>query len=332
MSRVIYASPDLSGPVGGVRVLYRHVEVLTEAGYEAAVWLCGPPQDDVASWFTSPAQVVHGATLDLEEDDILVVPEPFVLAGQDPAPGCRKIIYNQNHFLTFVHAPWDDYPRWDPSPDVWVSSAAARDALRRLATLLPIERVDYIPLAIDTTLFRPLEPRANKVAWMPRKRSDEAGLLRALIAADPRFADVTVAVIDGWDERRTAEELGSTSVFVALGRDEGFGLPVAEALAAGCAVVGYPAGGGAELFRSPGTRVVDDCDTVALVDTVASVLADPPSPAERLASRSWIETRYSESTLVEALVRAVDGVRARPAAAGTAIHPFPAMQAVAAGP
>jgi glycosyltransferase involved in cell wall biosynthesis len=48
---------------------------------------------------------------------------------------------------------------------------------------------------------------------------------------------------------QVAERLNGARLFLAFGHPEGFGLPIAEAMAAGCWVVGYSGGGGAELFR-----------------------------------------------------------------------------------
>ena len=48
---------------------------------------------------------------------------------------------------------------------------------------------------------------------------------------------------------QVAERLNGAQMFLAFGHPEGFGLPIAEAMAAGCWVVGYSGGGGEELFR-----------------------------------------------------------------------------------
>ena len=45
------------------------------------------------------------------------------------------------------------------------------------------------------------------------------------------------------------ELLQGSAMFLSFGHPEGFGLPVAEAMACGCAVVGYSGLGGRELFE-----------------------------------------------------------------------------------
>ena len=45
------------------------------------------------------------------------------------------------------------------------------------------------------------------------------------------------------------QTLSSSALFLSFGHPEGFGLPVAEALACGTAVIGYSGLGGRELFN-----------------------------------------------------------------------------------
>ena len=326
-NRILYLAPDHTEPSGGVRTIYRHVELLTDAGLDAAVWHYGA--GFACEWFPTKAPVVTGPTHAMGAGDLLVVPEVFVLAGVDPAPGCRKVIYNQNHFYTFDNAPADGYVDWQPLPSVWTSSRTSQEVLARLHPRLPVR---IVPYSVDHDLFAPAQRRERKVAWMPRKRGREGALLGALFAADERFADVTLISIDGRTEAETAAELATTSVFVALGHEEGFGLPIVEALAAGCAVVGYAAGGGAELFAAPGTYQVTDADVLAIVEQVAALLAAPPSDAERATYRAWTQARYAEDGQRDALLAAVSEASALPGVAGPATHPLATLDTAPAGP
>ncbi|NEE03915.1 glycosyltransferase [Phytoactinopolyspora halotolerans] len=325
-NRIIYVAPDFPQPIGGVRASYRHVELLTKAGYDAAVWHCGAQVS--LEWFGASAPVLRGMSLSLDRTDLLVLPEAFVFEGVDPAPGCRKAIYNQNHFLTFVSVSPDRYPRWTPRPAVWVSSLMIRHVVGRLQPALDFASIHDLPYVIDLQLFRPAETRRAKIAWMPRKRPNEAALIHGLLLADSRFDGVTLSPIEGLNEVQTASELGTTSVFIGLSREEGFGLPIAEALAAGCVVVGYPSGGGVELFDAPGTLALPDSDVLTLVDQVAEIVADPPAEQDRFKSRAWVEQHYSESRLLDRLIGAIDAARDMPGDAGDAIHPWPQFQRI----
>lgn len=89
------------------------MELLRAAGIDAALWFRKPGYRP--PWFSTTAPVVGGDQLEFGADDLLVVPELYLLPGVDPAPGVRKVIFNQNHFLTYWS--WrdtDNYPGWDP--------------------------------------------------------------------------------------------------------------------------------------------------------------------------------------------------------------------------
>lgn len=322
--RITYAAPISHQPVGGIRILHRHVELLKDAGYNSVIW--HTDDSTTSAWFESSAPVVVGDTLSLDHTDTLVIPESLVCTGIDPAPGCRKVIYNQGHLLTFANTTASEFPLWDPPPPMWVSSLMSRDVLCRLKDALPICGIKYVPHSIDTDLFQPSTVRERKIAWMPRKRPLESKVLHSLFASDNRFKGIELRPIDGSTERQTAAELATTSVFIPLGLGEGFGLPTAEALASGCVVVGYAAGGGAELFKAPGTYLTPESDVIAVVEHVAKVIANPPSSKERLNYRKWIEDRYPLSQQRECLVQALQSVREHPAKPGLATHPIKLWQ------
>ncbi|WP_156755445.1 glycosyltransferase [Actinokineospora pegani] len=318
-NRVVYLAPDHNEPSGGIRAIYRHVELLTAAGHDAVVWHLA--EGFACDWFDTTAPVVNGPHLLLDGSDTLVVPEVLVIAGNDPAPGCRKVVYNQNHFYTFDNTSAEGYPGWPGGASTWVSSTTSVEVLRRVHG----SDVALVPYSLDFELFAPAARRVPKVVWMPRKRPREAAVLEAMFRADERFAGVELVSVDGLTEAGTAAHLGDASVFVALGHQEGFGLPVAEALAAGCAVVGYAAGGGAELFEVPGTVEVADADLVGLVEAVAAVLAQAPTDEQRAAWRGAVAARYTAERQLDALVSAIEAARATPGAAGTATYPDAAV-------
>lgn len=315
--QVVYVVPDVAEPSGGVRAMYRHAELAARTGFDAKVWHFA--EGFHVGWFSSSAQVISGETCELGPDDVLVVPEVMVLDGFDPAPGVRKVVYNQNHYYTFDNFSGTDYPAWKPAPQVWAGSAVSVDVLTALHPKLKVQLVPYV---IDTGLYRFAEERKRKIVLLPRKRPREAAVLTALFRNDKRFAGVEVVSLDDVTEREVAEALADASVFIALGRDEGFGLPVAEALSAGCVVIGYPAGGGAELFEAPGAHAVEDADVLAIVEKAAAVLAQEPSIEERRTYRAWVAERYSEESLVEHLQAAVAAATRTKAKGGTARHPL----------
>lgn len=316
--RVVYAAFEIQFPLGGIRVLSQQVGLLREAGVQAYRWT--PTPGFRYTWFDDDVPTLSGLNLELDEDDVLVLPEVSVIEGRDPAPGGHKVIYSQNQYLNFLTCPdLDPYPGWSTPAALWAISEAA---VAMLGRALPDVESHLVPNVVDTELFRPAENRVRRIAWMPRKRPIESTLLRRLLRADPRSKGVELYDISGVPHEEVARVLSETSVFVALGapEGEGFGLPPAEAMASGCLVAGY-AGGVPELFESPSAWRVPELETAALADRALELLDLPGQDEVRRAGRQWIEDRYNTKTATAALIEGIRKARALPGGAATAIHP-----------
>ena len=111
-------------------------------------------------------------------------------------------------------------------------------------------RLSRIVNAIEP-IFDSGQPKTNRLHWMPRKNPQHVqAVIQGLRRSDFSHSR-------GWrgeplqnlSHAQVAESLNGARLFLAFGHPEGFGLPIAEAMAAGCWVVGYSGGGGRELFR-----------------------------------------------------------------------------------
>lgn len=296
----------------------QHVKLLRERGHEAWLWL--PDPDDRTDWIADDVPKVFGATTPIGANDLLVLPETPTVQGTDPAPGARKVIFNQNHFYTFAAGtPGKDFPGWTPAPAIWVVSAESRDVL---AAALPGLPLSVVPNPVDGELFMPGATGQLRVSWFPKKRPREASLLIRLLADEPRLSGVDLVELVQAPRAEVAATLGSSAVFVALGHTESFGLPVAEALASGCLVVGYDGGGGHELFEAPGAWRVPDQRPLLIRDQVADLIQNLDALAPvRAANRRWVLDRYQFARTGAALEEAVAAAWARPGSDAVAVHP-----------
>lgn len=324
--RVLYASfatPQLSG---GVEVHLGHIALLRAAGVEASLWL---PGDGVPAWM-GEVPVVAGPTVEVGPADVVVYPEAPVVPGLDPAPGARKVVFNQNHFYTYAtwDAPASGYPGWDPVPPVWTVS---RESTAVLGALHPDLAVHRVPPPVDPELFVPSAEKSG-VALLPKKRPHEGRLLERLLAVDRRTAGQPVRVVADLPRAEVVRILAEARVFVALSHTDSLGLPVVEAMLSGCLVVGYDGGGGAELFEAPGTWRVPEQRPLLVVDQVARVLADAARHEElAAANRAWALERYSPAAVAPTLLAALDAVRRTPGPAATAVHPSRWLDRMPAG-
>jgi glycosyltransferase involved in cell wall biosynthesis len=136
------------------------------------------------------------------------------------------------------------------------------------------------------------------VALMPRKRPDAARYLELALASEMRSCGWRIDVIDRQSHEEVGRRLSEASVFVSLGRREGFGLPAAEAIQAGCYVVGFAGVAGHEFMLEPYAQPVPEDDYLALANSVRRAIAlcdeQPLRFAELMASaRSAVMSRYS---------------------------------------
>jgi hypothetical protein len=318
--RVIYAGFESQQPLGGTRLQAEHVSMLVAAGVQAYRW--SPTPGFRYNWFDDDVPTLSGMELDMTADDMLILPEIVVLPGREPAPGGRVVIFSQTPPIHFLNCPdVERYPGWSTDPTLWTVSKFGVEILSRTIRHLPAPRL--IPNPIDADLFRPAARRVPSIAWMSRKRPMESTLLKQILRHDPRSKGVELRDIRGLSREGVARVMSDTGVFIALNspEGEGFGLPVAEALASGCLVTGYPAGGGDELFEAPSAWAVPNLQTVDLADRALDLVQMPDAERLREAGRQWVTERYNPKVTLTALLAAVQAAQARPGAAVRATHP-----------
>lgn len=261
-----YLCPDHDRPSGGIRAIYRHVDILNEAGRPAAVL---HHRDGFSCrWFEHSTRVLGAGSTRLQTHDTLVVPEVYGPYLDLLPTGLRLVAFNQNAYLTFAHLR----PRQRLSYDRFTAAlTVSRDSADHLRFAFPGLEVSVVTNAVDAGVFSPApEPPPRRIAMMPRKRPREAQQVLRLLGA--RLDGWEVVSIGSSSEAEVAAALRSSAIFLALGRQEGFGLPAAEAMACGCYVVGFPAFGGREIFDPAFSAPVEDGDVLGAAREVARAL------------------------------------------------------------
>ncbi len=298
---IYFLAPDESRPSGGIRQIYLMVDILCELGYQASVFHGEPGFR--CNWFDNDTPVVAQPFLRLEQGDVLVVPEYAGARARERCADASVVIFNQNHFRTFINVGYEDrselgYPGWPNAKAVLFTS----EAIRRFLSMavrgpLPMYRTRVV---VDSSAFVPREKR-KLVALMRRKRHVEGEAVMQLV----RRCNVggwDVAPIEQMDQSTVAEILGEAAIFLSFSSEEGFGLPPAEAMAAGCFVVGYTGDGGREFMDPSWCSPIDDQDIVAFASEVARIMgmwdADPDAIRRTAArGREFVSTTYSRDNL-----------------------------------
>jgi hypothetical protein len=264
--------PDDNTPWGGIRKLYRHVDVLQRHGLPAAI--LHQRQGFRCTWFANQTPVAYSGQAAVGTADYVVVPEVYGPGTTGLFPGVRKVIFNQNCYHTFRGFGPDVPEALMPYThcDVVAALVVSRDSeeyLRYVFPRLPVHRLRY---SIDPELFHAGTPKLDQVAYMPRKQGEDVNQVLNIIKARRGWAGFVPVPIHQKTEVEAAALLRSARVFLSFGHPEGFGLPPAEAMASGCVTVGYHGGGGREFLTPDLGFPIEVGDIVGYARTVESVL------------------------------------------------------------
>ena len=250
--RVAYLAPDNDTPVGGVKVIYRHVQVLRSLGCDAYVMHF--KRGFRCTWFENDAPVLHYRQL--RDDDFVVVPEVMPHRARELHARCiGYAMLVQNGYLL------------NATEDMPVVAAAYRHArtvlsisddtseMLRLVVPDAAARIRRIVCAVDPVLFRPQRDKPMVVTYMPRKMPQHARLITQHLAA--QFPAWRFTALDNLREAEVAAALRASRIFLAFSEYEGLSLPPIEAAMAGNLVLGYHGWGGRSYWSEPNFQSVD---------------------------------------------------------------------------
>jgi len=265
---IYYLAPDRAVASGGVRMEYRHVDLLNEMGIDAAILHSRPGFR--CTWFANETRVVSPDTIRLRVNDVLVIPEIYGIGLARLPREIRKLVFNQGAYITFdlldlaTTSPGAPYVGVPNLTGIMAVSQDSEDLLRFAFPGIPVTRCRPV---VDADIFHPsIGPRQRAFAYVPSRRPDELNQVLHLLRASG--VDWDFVPISGLTERQVAETLRRCAAFISLSERDGFGLPPAEAMACGCYVVGYHGGGGREFFDP------DYCAPVSTTLELATSLVD----------------------------------------------------------
>lgn len=312
---VYFCTPDYNVPTGGIRVAYRHVDLLNDAGIPAAVLHRRPHFR--CTWFENRTRVLDSRHALVGPDDLVVVGELGASLLRSLPPGFRFVVFNQNPHLTWQRVPEDLVHRYARSPDLAAILTVSDHSQEMLKHAAPAANVLRLHNSIDPRLFfSGGGPRRRTITYMPRRGRDEAAQVLGILRGRGALRGWQVTALHGLSERDVADRLRSAKIFLSFAYHEGFGLPAAEAMACGAYVVGFDGFSGREFFRPEFSRPVDVGDVVgfarALEDVLEQEQLEPAWCEARGASAaSFIAVEYSPDRERHEVVRTYDSLLAR---------------------
>jgi glycosyltransferase involved in cell wall biosynthesis len=311
VTTVYFWLPDVGHAAGGVRAVYRLVDACNASGIDAAVM--HQRRGFRARWFENATRVVGAVDTPVRGDDILVVSELDAPRLLDLAPGVTKVVLNQHQYWTFVGGPVDY-----KNPDVASVIAVSEDGIRYLTYAFPGLVPMRLRYAVDTRLFQPgLGERERKLVYLATKGALGRNQVMAMLENRGVLVGWTIQALAGLTQEKLASVLGGSAILASFSESEGFQMLLTEAMASGCAVVGYPAGGGGEYLTESRSWPVKEGDVVAFAARIeelmtawdsdrASVQAKTDRGREHVARQYTLSNEAADiiSALAPALARA----------------------------
>jgi glycosyltransferase involved in cell wall biosynthesis len=292
---VYFLTPDYEVASGGIMVIYRHVDILNRAGIDAFVlhqrvgFRC--------NWFENQTRIRYVQNTLVLRGDLLVVPEISIASVQNLAPGTRYAIFNQNAHLTWKQGNQAARIAYEPSSDLVAVLTVSKHNAAMLQYGFPGADIVHMRLSIDPEVFYPSNgARPKRISYMPRRGNDDAVQVINLLRSRGALKEWEFVPLNGLSHFAVAEEFRQSRIFMAFTRQEGFGLPAAEAMACGCYVVGNHGFGGAEFFHPDFAAPVETGDIVGFANAVEQAVVNDDNESGWCQQRGAAAARYITAT------------------------------------
>ena len=189
--------------------------------------------------------------------DIIIMPETFV-PYKSKYPALKKIVFNQNATYTLGVPPiffdnscpssvLDSYLEGDILHTFCVSTYDY-SFLSELVGI-PVDRLSLLSNCIEPFFSFP-QQMSNTITYMPRKNSHFQREFFSLLSRSSFQNRFVFKSLKGLSQSEVCSAFKDSICFLNFGYPEGFGLPVAEALACGSAVVGFNSLGTKDIYSS----------------------------------------------------------------------------------
>lgn len=297
--RIAYLSWPAGEISGGIKMAFKHVEMLREKGFDAVI---ATSDGKSPGWFETTAPVIKLERL-VRGEDFLVFPENHaeLLSAHSEWDNTKVVFCQSQHMIYRGVGSRAGYEAFGVSEIISCGTAVTEFCKRRFPNL----PVNTVPNFIDSARFSCPREKKLQIALASRKRKMEAAVIHDLFRAEnPSFASIPWVEIHGQTEAETAAILRDSAIYLSLCRLEACPLMPLEAMASGCILAGYSGGGGQEYatlangFWAP----EDDCLSGAAALSAACKLVTEGGAryqerieAGRLTARIYCRERSAEA-------------------------------------
>jgi glycosyltransferase involved in cell wall biosynthesis len=274
-------------PSGGVKIIYQHCEILSRNGYETYAVHLG---DFKIDWFPHDVSAVkeRDAIQNIRESDILICPEIIPLAAQ-PFKCQNRISFIQGWAIVDrVVGPNQSYEDFGFTHLLACSHYNKSFISNRsgLSCSVVVNGID-----LDHFCYRPEIKENKRVLYLNRRNVNDAKEAIKMLEPEIRRTAKFIELENRYDENGMIKHYQKSDIFISTGYPEGFGLPALEAMACGCAVVGFTGGGGTEFMKDGDSAfIAPDGDIQKLSQCLKKVLTDEMLK-ERIREGGLIKTK-----------------------------------------
>ena len=298
-NKIYFVCPTNKSISGGIKQIYRQVEVLNKNGFNAVVLLKNHIKE---KWFESNVPIESNPYLfkkikysyknksinfwrnlvlkylrlkskTFEKDSILVFPEIYGPRICEIEPEIKKVIFNQNCYYTFEHFQLDENLSKIPyNQNILATICVSEDSEKYLKFAFPNLPVYRIHLGIDNKVFKYSAEKKRQIAFMPRKLSEDVVQVINILRNRGRLESWDFVAIDNKTEIEVAKILRESAIFLSFNHKEGFGLPPVEAMSCGCYVIGYAGEAGKEYLKPEFSSLIPDGNIVKFVEAVEKTI------------------------------------------------------------
>ncbi len=286
---IVYLSPAVNIPIGGIKVIYRHSEMLNRAGIASSVF---HPEDAAFScnWFEHNATIRSGKrklfrkkhemyekTRFDPKTDFIVIPEVWAnqIGSQCIQRNLRYGIFVQNGYM--IHQGGKKNIAllntvYEKADLILSISEDTTEILKLSFPSLNQNKICRVIPNIPDEFKGQRPPKKKIITYMPRKLARHAEMIHFFLEqALPQ--DWKLIAIDNKSEKEVVALLKESSIFLSFCEAEGFALPPIEAAMAGNLVVGYTGEAAKEYFKLPTFNEVYCGDLVDFVCKVKNTLS-----------------------------------------------------------
>jgi glycosyltransferase involved in cell wall biosynthesis len=321
-SKIYVLSTDTNVPIGGIKQLYRHVDILNDNGFNA--FIIHSKNNFRCTWFENDTKISYLAKTKMEKSDYLVVPEIYgeLFSNEIKIGGLNKklkefisqsknvVIIAQNCYLSFNGfsiAQNDINPFWLLN-SVIATIVVSEDSRQHMHYAFPNIKVFRIHNSMDPKFFSYQREKKKQICFMTRKLCDDVTQVVNILKYRNILGDFKLIPIENKTEQQVAEIMKDSLIFLSFSYQEGCALPPMEAMLCGCLVIGYEGRGGREYFNNGFSYPIEGGDIISFAKTIEEVISccnmnHNAFDEKRQKASEFIRKTYSPEKETEGILR-----------------------------